>query len=280
MHLVGSSAFTGACSAGTPGSTSGTGMGQRDTGQFQASSNSTRSPNTCAWYDAHEPADSALWAENSPAEGYIGALRCGPVEDDGSGAGGPVDFQFFPFESPATAPPPDPSVLAAQATSQLLVPEPRVGVGPDRTKLAVNLWVWLWTDNPGPLTSTAAAGGVSVTAIASLSSVTWSLGEPAATGGPYVAGPPISITCQGTGNAPPTTYDWTAEPPCGHKFTWMSTQERTGGTGKWPITATSNWTVTWQSNTGVSGSGTLSATGNDALEIGEYRTVLVHGPGG
>lgn len=82
------------------------------------------------------------------------------------------------------------------------------------------------------------------------------------------------------GTAPPANYDWKAEPSCGHKYTWMSTKERTGGIGKWPISATSNWNVTWQSNTGVSGTATLSATGNDALEIGEYRIVLVQGPGG
>jgi hypothetical protein len=113
-----------------------------------------------------------------------------------------------------------------------------------------------------------------------LSSVTWSLGEPAATGGPYADGPPVTLTCQGTGTPPPANYDWKAEPPCGHMYTWRSTKERTNGTGTWPITATSNWTVTWQSNTGVTGGTTLSATSNDALEIGEYRTVLVDGPGG
>jgi hypothetical protein len=109
---------------------------------------------------------------------------------------------------------------------------------------------------------------------------TWSLGEPAATGSAYAAGPPVTITCHGTGTAPPVNYNWKAEPPCGHKYTWMSTSERTDGTGKWPITATTTWTVTWQSNTGVTGSGTLTATGTDALQIGEYRTVLVQGAGG
>jgi len=171
-------------------------------------------------------------------------------------------------------------MLAQRAIRQLRVPPPQISAGPDRGKLAVNLWTWLWTEDPGPLTATAAAGGVSVTAIATLDSVTWSLGEPAATGGPYAAGPPVTITCQGTGTAPPANYDWKAEPPCGHKYTWRSTKERTGGTGKWPITATSNWNVTWQSNTGVAGSATLSATSNDVLDIGEYRTVLVQGPGG
>jgi hypothetical protein len=61
---------------------------------------------------------------------------------------------------------------------------------------------------------------------------------------------------------------------------WRSLKERTGGTGKWPITATSNWNVTWQSNTGVTGGTVLNATSNDQFDIGEFRTVLVQGPGG
>ena len=91
---------------------------------------------------------------------------------------------------------------------------------------------------------------------------------PAPTGGAYAPGPPVTLTCPGTGSAPPANYDWKAEPPCGHQYTWMSTKERTGGSGTWPITATSNWTVTWQSNTGVSGSGTLSATGGSVINNG------------
>lgn len=193
--------------------------------------------------------------------------------------GGVISIDFAPFVE-AAPPPPSPAQLAEQAIDQILVPQPVVGAGPDRGKLAVNLWTWLWIDASGPLSATAAAGGVSVTATATLTSVTWSLGEPAPTGGTYSPGPAVTITCNGTGTVPPANYDWKAEPPCGHKYTWMSTKERTGGTGTWPITATSNWTVTWQSNTGVAGSGTLNATGTDALEIGEYRVVLVQGPGG
>ena len=176
-------------------------------------------------------------------------------------------------------PPPDPAVLAQQAYSELTIPDPAIGAGPDRTKLAVNLWTWLWIDNPGPQTVTVAAGGVSVTATATLSSVTWSLGEPGSTGNGYAPGPPVTVTCQGTGTPPPTNYDWKAEPPCGHQFHWRSLKERTNGTGTWPITATSTWDVTWASNTGVTGGTTLNATGNDAFDVAEYRIVLV-GPGG
>src|SRR5664279_2918167 len=177
-------------------------------------------------------------------------------------------------------PPPDPAVLAQQAYTDLEIPQPSIGAGPDRTKLAVNLWTWLWVDNPGQLTVTVTAGAVSVTATATLASVTWTLGEPAAQGDTYQQGSPATITCQGACTAPPASYDWKAQPPCGYKYHWRSLKERTGGTGTWPITATTNWSVTWQSNTGVTGGTTLNASSNDQFDIGEYRTVLVQGPGG
>jgi len=95
-----------------------------------------------------------------------------------------------------------------------------------------------------------------------------------------VPGAPTTLACQGPGVAPPADYDWRAEPPCGHKFAWRSLKERTGGSGKWPVTATTNWTVAWQSNTGVSGADALTATTADQWDVGEYRTVLVQGSGG
>ena len=90
---------------------------------------------------------------------------------------------------------------------------------------------------------------------------------------------PAALTCQGPGEPPPAGYDWRAEPPCGHKFAWRSLKERTGGSGKWPVTATTNWTVAWQSNTGASGADALTATTADQWDVGEYRTVLVQGSG-
>ena len=60
----------------------------------------------------------------------------------------------------------------------------------------------------------------------------------------------------------------------------MSASERTGGTGSWPLTATTNWAVSWQSTTGATGTDALAGTAVDALEFGDYRIVLVQGPGG
>ena len=90
----------------------------------------------------------------------------------------------------------------------------------------------------------------------------------------------MTVPCTGAGTPPPPGYDWKAEPPCGHMFHWRSLKERTGGTGKWPVTATTTWAVDWASTTGVTGSDTLTATSADQFDIGEYRVVLVQGPGG
>ena len=230
-------------------------------------------PGECQWkiVQPPPPAGDQSWGGNDPATGSVITNSCN----------GPIEYRFLPGPNPAVPPPPpDPAVLAQQAYSELEIPQPTIGAGPDRTKLAVNLWTWLWVDDPGQLTVTVTAGTVSVTATATLASVTWTLGEPGAHGDTYQQGSPASITCQGTGTPPPPTFDWKAPPPCDHQFHWRSLKDRTGGTGTWPITATTNWTVTWQSNTGVTGGTTLNATTNDQFDIGEYRVVLVQGPGG
>jgi hypothetical protein len=54
-------------------------------------------------------------------------------------------------------------------------------------------------------------------------------------------------------------------------FHWRSLKERTGGTGKWPITVTTTWAVAWQSNTDVAGTDVLEATSTDQFDVEEYR---------
>ena len=234
----------------------------------------------CPWMAVDDlGASSSWWGDNDPSAGRMELNRC-VLGDTNIPGGGIIQLRFVPNAAPiAAAPPPDPAVLARQAIGRLAVPRPSIGVGPDRTKLAVQLWTWLWVDSPAPAPVTVTLAGVSVTATATLTSTTWSLGEPASTGDGYHAGPPVTVTCMGAGSAPPVGYDWQAEPPCGHMFHWRSLKERTGGTGMWPITATTNWDVAWQSNTGAAGTDTLTATAADQFDIAEYRIVLV-GPGG
>jgi hypothetical protein len=242
----------------------------------------------CEWYILDAYSARTRWGSNVPSEGHLEGLKCYPREVDttraeGGGGSALITSRFVPNAGPAQPaplPPPDPAVLAERAYGELEIPQPAIGAGPGRDNLAVNLWTWLWVDNPGPLANTVAAGGVSVTATAALSSVTWSLGEPVATGAEFTPGVPATITCTGAGTPPPVSYDWKAEPPCGYMFHWRSLKERTGGTGTWPITATATWNVTWQSNTGATGATTLNASSTDQFDIGEYRIVLVQNPGG
>lgn len=157
---------------------------------------------------------------------------------------------------------------------------PQPHFGPDRSTIAVQLWTWLWIDAPAPVSSTVALQGVSVTATATLQSTTWNLGEPAArdTGQGYHGGTAATVTCSGAGVPYDPSVDWRAEPPCGHKFRWRSTEDRTGGAGTWPVAVTTTWGVTWQASTGQTGTATLTGTAADAVRVTEYRILLT--PGG
>ena len=227
--------------AGSEGSTGTTPAPAATTPTTSGAANSdsgSSASDPCPWSVVETlGANSSWWGGNDPSAGHIELNKC-VVGDLKTPGGAILQIRFVPNggpAGPAAPPPPTPEQLAQRAIAQLVVPAPTVGVGPDRAKLAVNLWTWLWVDDAPPVSVTAAAGTVSVTATATLTSTTWSLGEPAA-GDAYVPGAPTPLTCQGAGVPPPAVYDWRAEPPCGHKFAWRSLKERTGGSGKWPVT--------------------------------------------
>jgi hypothetical protein len=127
---------------------------------------------------------------------------------------------------------PSPAELAQQARSQLRLPTPKVKANPAGDQL-VNLSTWLWLDRGGwgPVSATAEVPGVSVTAVATPTSVTWSMGD----GG--------SVTCTGPGSPFPAGGDPKGtSPDCGYTY-HTSSAGRPGDA--FPVTATVNWTVTW-----------------------------------
>ncbi|WP_435581607.1 hypothetical protein [Amycolatopsis thermoflava] len=133
---------------------------------------------------------------------------------------------------PGPVPLPSPAELAAQARNQLRLPTPKIKANPAGDQL-VNLPTWLWLDRSswGDVSATASVPGVSVTAVARPTSVTWSMGD----GG--------SVTCTGPGSPFPAGVDpKSASPDCGYTYKTSSAGQRADA---FPVTATVNWTVTW-----------------------------------
>lgn len=162
-------------------------------------------------------------------------------------------------------------MLARQAIKQLSLPPPVVHMSvAGRGYVGVPVWLWIDDDaaSVGPVSKTAAAGAAAVTATGRLSGVEWSMGPPGA-----------NVRCDGPGTR------WTGQkgpsPDCGYTYRLRSLPERTAGAGRWPVTATSVWTVTWSGTSNgapVTGEETLRVSTSTSLAVGEIQ-VLVAGDG-
>jgi hypothetical protein len=180
----------------------------------------------------------------------------------------------------APPPPPDPAVVAQQAIDTIDFPIPQPQLGPEEA-LAVNRWIYLSVgNNPGPLTAEAAVPGLAITATATLTSSTWSMGEITAADKRSTVAP---ITCTGGGTRPSPTANVRASEPkepgsCAYAYRFRSLPERTGGTGSWPVTVTTNWSITWTATDGSTGTATRSQTSDPfPAGVGEWQSVLVPG---
>jgi hypothetical protein len=166
----------------------------------------------------------------------------------------------LPMASPVPAPLPSPAELAAQARNQLLLPIPKIKANPAGDQL-VSLPTWMWLDPSswGDVSATAAVPGVSVTAVAKPTSVTWSMGD----GG--------SVTCTDPAHSsPPGGNPKSASPNCGHTYRTSSAGQRAEA---FPVSATVNWTVTWS---GAGQGGTfpnMTTTGNAAFRVAESQGI-------
>ncbi|WP_331752217.1 ATP-binding protein [Streptomyces sp. NBC_00829] len=159
---------------------------------------------------------------------------------------------------------PDPEVLARQARDKMTLLGAAIGSapGPDQPGL-VGMPVWLWNHKSdttwGPNSATAAVPGLSVTATARVTKITYSMGD----GG--------SVTCTTAGTPYKQSYGNKSSPDCGHRYTKVSAGQPGG---KFTITATSSWEVTWQASNGASG--TLPdeiRTSTTTARVGELQVV-------
>lgn len=160
----------------------------------------------------------------------------------------------------AAAPLPSPEQMAQRARSQLQLPRPTIVSNPARTQL-VTLPTWLWLDrgNWGTQSATASVPGVSVTAVATPTSVSWSMGDGTA------------VTCTGPGTPFPTGGDPAASSPdCGHSY-HQSSASAPGQ--QFPVMATVHWAVAWS---GAGAAGTfpdMTTSANAGFRVEEAQAL-------
>ncbi len=200
----------------------------------------------------------------TPDPGIIVATGAAP------GAVQNVDIPIIPGPAaPAGPAPPDPQVLAQQAVNNLALSPPEIRTSTTDTGF-VGVPIWFWTDNgeqyTKPASATAVAGPSRVTATAHLTAIEWEPGPPG-----------VRLRCTGPGT--PWTGQAGPSPDCGYTFQLRSLPERTNGTGRWTITATSVWQVDWTGTSAgvpVTGTQTVRVSAGTTLAVGEIQ-VLVTG---
>lgn len=202
------------------------------------------------------------WAGHRPEDGKVWLFTCPSPAGFGSGVWTGMIFLTNGAGSPA-APVADPRVLAQQAIASMTLKAPGIGMAPPpgSTSGLVGLPVWMWVDRggdtTGPARASASAGGVTVTAVAQVSQVLWNMGDG------------NTVTC-GLGTPYADGAGTTASPDCGYVYAQASTRHAPGG--RWPITATSRWTITW-SGGGLSGTETLQLSSSAELFVGELHVL-------
>lgn len=203
------------------------------------------------WWNAQHQCYASLPEASLPyddAGDYL--FKC--VAPDGGGS-----FFVGPLSSAGPAappPPPDPEELAQMAIKSMELRPIQIGMAPPlgAGKVGVvGLPTWMWVADPGPSTTgpnvkTATVRGYSVTATATLSDITWDMGDGE------------SVSCRaGTPYQP--SYGRASSPDCGYTYSTS---------GGYTVRATSHWTVTW---TGMGQQGTVPITVNQEAQLTEVE---------
>ncbi|MFD8494977.1 hypothetical protein [Amycolatopsis sp. NPDC059657] len=162
-------------------------------------------------------------------------------------------------QAPGAAALPSPAELAQMARKQLRLPTPTIAANPAGDQL-VNLPTWMWLSGGwGPVSATASVPGVSVTAVATPTSVSWSMGDG------------TTVTCRGAGTPFRAGSDPKASSPdCGH--TYRISSARQAGQA-FPVAATVHWTISWS---GAGQGGTfpdMTTTGDAAFRVAESQAL-------
>jgi hypothetical protein len=208
-------------------------------------------------YDPQPPAGSLGWGDHEPGDqGAVYEEIC-----SGGDLDAPVVRPLWLAEPPAGQVAVDPAVLAQQAVDKMLLLGPDIASPRAAGKYTVGVPMWMWVNQSattyGPNSASASAGGITVTAVAKVSKIVWTMGDGA------------SVTCNDPGTPYTSSQGMSQSPTCGHVYSKTSAG---APSGRFPVTATSTWTVDWQGG-GEAGQLTEVRQNNVEVAIGEVQVV-------
>ncbi|MFD0501856.1 ATP/GTP-binding protein [Streptomyces chiangmaiensis] len=229
--------------------------GQAGGSQGGSEDNPSKVKCTYTKVDQKPPADHPVWKGKDPKKNDLYFRSC----SDG-GQNNPDGFVVVPTGQPP-APQVDPQELAQRAVDSMTLLGPAIASPRAAGRYTVGVPMWMWVNQSattyGPNTATASAGGVTVTATAKVSKIVWSMGDGA------------SVTCNGPGTSYTSSEGMAQSPTCGHVYSNTSAGAQNG---KFPVTATSTWTINWQGG-GQAGQLTEVRQTNVQVAVGEVQVV-------
>ncbi|MEU5194507.1 ATP/GTP-binding protein [Streptomyces scabiei] len=238
--------------AGGSGSTGGTG----GSGSFDGRDSTDKTVCVYKLADPQPPVGSLDWEGHEPGDGAVYEQTCG-----WGGVDGDTIVRMVWLAEPPAQETADPAVLAQRAVDSMTLLGPDIASPRAAGKYTVGVPMWMWVNQSattfGPNTASASAGGVTVTATAKVSKIVWQMGDGA------------SVTCNGPGTPYQASEGMAQSPTCGHVYSKTSAGAKNG---KFPVTATSTWTIDWQGG-GQAGQLTEIRQTNGQVAIGELQVV-------
>lgn len=163
------------------------------------------------------------------------------------------------------APEVDPQELAQRAVDSMTLLGPDIASPKAAGKYTVGVPMWMWVNQSattyGPNTASASAGGITVTATAKVSKIVWAMGDGA------------SVACTGPGTPYQASEGMAQSPTCGHMY---STTSADAENGKYPVSATSTWSIDWEVTAGGGGqAGQMTEVRQSRMQVavGELQVV-------
>jgi len=252
--------------ASTPGKPGSSGEGSQADPQGGSAEPASDGPSTIPGRDCtirkldpQPDPSSDLWDGHKPGDGAVYVSPCAEASG-GAGTDSAVGRVFW-AEDETTAV--DPAVVARQAVDKMLLRGPEIGITPKPGGTGViGMPVYMWTatgpETYGPNTASATAGAVTVSAVAKVSKIVWTMGDGK------------SVVCTTAGTPYKKSYGAEPSPDCGHRYTRPSSTE---ASGKYHVTATSTWTIDW---TGGGTSGQLTEVRDSAVDISVAEVQVVN----